>query len=88
MFPRALATCRPIRQPSDSSQAMNHPAPPQPRAIHTPNVAKATVSATSAITRPNRAGELAVVDRSAYAEADIARASYGSPRPPRITRCG
>ena len=35
---------------------MNQPAPPQPRAIHTPSVAKPTVTATSPITRPNRPG--------------------------------
>jgi hypothetical protein len=43
-------------QPSESSHAINHPAPPQLRASHTPNVANATVRATSPITRPNSVG--------------------------------
>ena len=37
-----------------TSQAMNQPAPPQLRAMYTPSVAAATVSATSPITWPNR----------------------------------
>ncbi len=33
---------------------MNQPAPPQLRAMYTPSVAAATVSATSHMTRPNK----------------------------------
>ena len=58
MFPRALATFSPMMQPSESSHAMNHPAPPQLRATHTPSVANPTVSATSPMTRPNSLGVL------------------------------
>ena len=53
---------------------MNQPAPPQPRATHTPSVANPTVTATSAITWPNSAGVRAAAELSAYPVAVIARA--------------